>query len=201
MYRFWVLLSVLLVMGCGADIDDAEEGVSIDKPSAKTPVITVRKIEERHDEDDPVVEVAYKLVASVASKKDVLVEVKEVERFDRICSPYTVRDLIRIPAGETESATLWTRGGWQSAYGYVTLRLKPFPTVDLVGEGVVPDQEEMQDYWGGRETRDNKTVPEDHVFIYYEVPEEYVYLLYASTDEETTECSTDVILALPDGWE
>lgn len=51
--------------------------------------------------------------------------------------------------------------------------------IDIVGEGIVIDQEELQDEYGGGGTEEGKRIPEDFVFSYYEVADSEPTLFFA----------------------
>ena len=102
----------------------------------------------------------------------------------------SARFWVTIPKGEKESQEIKNHIG---ANGILFARPIPLPTVNILGEGEVIDQESLQDEFGGELTEHLEKIPEDFLFPYYEIPEDSGIYLYGE------EASKIVSVSHPNG--
>ena len=154
-----------LLIGCGADEEAAYE-----LDSDNIPVVTIEKVQVDGEtiDADKYVKVAFKVVSDIAPKNDLLVDIVYNGSICRDHDHAHEGDLAgwtTIPKGE-KSSKVYSRDVYVHGYSYVSIR--PLPTVSIVGEGEVIDEEALEKYWGDY-TLDEQKIPEGFRFPIYEV--------------------------------
>ena len=179
--RFLVLAILLTVFlaSCGEEnpLEDSEV-------SDKAPSVSIEKVGEKELEYQ--IELEFRVVSDSKPKTDLLVRVIGPRSgcdtdgdFGNKFYPYWYFDSydiwVIIPKGETKSQTTTFRAGFDESR---SVQILPLPLIDIVGEGMVIDQEELQDEYGGGSTVEGKRIPEDFVFAYYEVADSESMFLF-----------------------
>ena len=181
MYRFLFLLVLMLLVACGADEEAAFE------VSDKVPVISVKK--GSIEIDRGIVNATYSIVADTAPKTDLLVSIQTFNSGafrsgsggdpGYSCDGHAEYYWVTIPEGKKESQEIKIPGRIQSVNGAITVLIEPLPIVSIVGQGDVIDQDTLREWYGGDFTKDDKRIPDNHTFAYYEpADDESVYLYY-----------------------
>lgn len=172
---FFVLV-IFVLFGCGE-----EDPLEVFEVSDKAPVVSIEKVGEK--EGDYYVEIEYQIVSDSKVNTDLLVRVASVKSHCERNGKTTFfprwhdRSIwVTIPKGETKSQTTTID---TASYESLYIEMQPLLTVDLVGEGEVIDQEELQRKFGGLRTAEGQTIPEDFVFPYYEVADSESTLFFA----------------------
>ena len=92
--------------------------------------------------------------------------------------------IVTLPKGKKESQEVVLP--YKYSQGYIAVIVEPLPTVDILGEGVVINQKQMQRIWGGAYTQDKQQIPADFIFPYYEVAESRYTVLFLGDDLKCT---------------
>ena len=169
-----IFLYGIVFLGCD---DYREDPYEI---SDKAPVISIEKIGEKLTETE--IEVSFKAVADRAPKTDLLVRLNGlwvVLLYLRLTTrgvlSVSLAYLVIIPKGKTESKVLSESTDLDD---YSNVRVLPLHTVTIVGKGEVIDQQRLQEFYGGKSTKDDQKIPEDYIFAYYQVGETSDLRLY-----------------------
>ena len=165
-YRSVVLLFLgVAFIGCGADEETAYE-----LDSDKTPVVTLEKVPIDDDTENREYVVAFKVVSDIAPKNDLLVSIVDAEWVYHEHEDHRYRfanytGWATIPKGK-KSSRVYEREVYRYSVSYVYIHA--LPTVSIVGEGEVIDQESLEKHWN-RYTLDEQKIPEGFRFPVYEV--------------------------------
>lgn len=175
---FFLFVCVMFVLfGCGADEEVAFE------ISDKAPSVSIKKI--GYEIKGIYLTLKCKVVSDATPKTDLLVNVavEGEEHNNKVlgdpCHRYSQDGhWATIPEGKKESQEIHFVKGTTALNGYAGVKVLPLPTIDIVGEGEVIDQEQLQSYYGGNKTTEDKQIPEDFVFPYYEVADPELVIIY-----------------------
>lgn len=177
---FFVFVSIMFVLfGCGADEDETVEVSDSDK----TPIVSFEKLGEKIT--DGILGIEYRVVSDSKPKNDLLVHVDLIEyhcRLDTREAPNISSSSnpiwVTIPKGENKSRPVIHSIYFPQSKRYA--KILPLPLIDIVGEGIVVNQELLHDSYvsSDRLTEEGKEIPEDYVFSYYEVADADPTLLY-----------------------
>lgn len=199
-YSVTLIFSLTIVfLGCGID-DEMDNGESIE--SAKTPVISIRKVKEemavRNNREE--IEVFFEIVADTAPKTDILVfsDIRgDDSSYDIQCHGTSKLDQwITIPKGRKKSQTF---SEIMTLNGKMFVSIDKIPTVEFVGQkGKFVDQEKLEKYWG-RHTLENKRIPDGFKFPYYEVGEPSELELYQPKDAKIIRVEPPIGSRVPKG--
>ena len=178
-YSVTLIFSLIIAfLGCGTD-DEMDNGESIE--SAKTPVVSVRKVKEETTVRNNIerIEVFFDIVADTTVKTDILVisSISASDSYDDTngCNRRGSNPWITIPKGQKKSQTFSEK---VTLNGEVSVFISKIPIVEFVGQkGKFVDQEKLEKYWG-KHTLENKRIPDGFQFPYYEVGEPSELYLY-----------------------
>lgn len=149
-----VFLWGIVFLGCDANENAAYE------ISDKAPIISIEKIGENLTETE--IEVSFKAVADRAPKTDFLVRLN-VYGSRYVIYPYNqgpistgLTHVVIIPKRKRESIAVSES---INLIDYCRVRVLAVPTVTIVGEGEVIDQQRLQKLYGGKSTKDDQRIP------------------------------------------